>query len=71
MASSTPVLGIDIAVSSRAAADRPRGTSLTRDAFRRLVRNRLAMAGLIVVVVMCFVAVFAEFLAPYSYTKTN
>ena len=29
------------------------------------------MAGLIVVVAMCFVAVFAEVLAPYSYTKTN
>ena len=29
------------------------------------------MAGLVVVVAMCFVAVFAEVLAPYSYTKTN
>jgi oligopeptide transport system permease protein len=29
------------------------------------------MAGLIVVVVMSFVAVFAEMLAPYPYTKTN
>ena len=51
--------------------DRRGGTSLTGDAFRRLVRNRLAMLGLAVVAVMCFVAVFAEFLAPYSYTKTN
>jgi ABC-type dipeptide/oligopeptide/nickel transport system permease subunit len=48
-----------------------RGTSLTRDAFRRLVRNRLAMLGLVVVALMCFVAVFADVLAPYSYTKTN
>src|SRR5688572_5838264 len=48
-----------------------RGTSLTRDAIRRLLRNRLAMAGLIVVVLMCFTAVFAEVLAPYSYTKAN
>jgi oligopeptide transport system permease protein len=59
-------------VSARPAADdRPRGTSLTRDAFRRLIRNRLAMVGLIVVLVMCVVALFAEVLAPYSYTKTN
>ena len=29
------------------------------------------MAGLVVVVAMCFVAVLAEVLAPYSYTKTN
>jgi oligopeptide transport system permease protein len=72
MVSSIPASDIDVAVSARsAAADRPRGTSLTRDAFRRLARNRLAMAGLVVVVAMCFVAVFAEVLAPYSYTKTN
>ena len=72
MASSTPVSGIDVAVSARpAAVERPRGTSLTRDALRRLLRNRLAMLGLIVVAVMCFVAVFAEVLAPYSYTKTD
>src|SRR5215510_732533 len=72
MASSTHVSGIDVAVSARAAADdRPRGTSLTRDAFRRLFRNRLAMAGLIAVVLLCLVAVFAELLAPYSYTMTN
>jgi oligopeptide transport system permease protein len=48
-----------------------RGTSLTRDAFRRLVRNRLAMAGLIAVSLLCLVAVFAELFAPYSYTKTD
>jgi oligopeptide transport system permease protein len=58
---------VDPARGARAA----RGTSLTRDAFRRLVRNRLAMLGMIVVVVMCFTALFAEVLAPYSYTKTN
>jgi oligopeptide transport system permease protein len=72
MASSTPVFGTDVALSPRAAAAaKPRGTSLTRDAFRRLVRNRLAMLGLIVVVLMCVTAVFADVLAPYSYTKTN
>jgi oligopeptide transport system permease protein len=72
MVSSTPASDIDVAVSSRAlAVTSTRGTSLTRDALRRLVRNRLAMVGLVVVLVMCFVAVFAEFLAPYSYTKTN
>jgi oligopeptide transport system permease protein len=48
-----------------------RGTSLTRDAFRRLVRNRLAMLGLIVVALMCLTAIFADVLAPYSYTKTD
>jgi len=72
MASSTRASDIDVALSSRAGAPaRSRGTSLTRDAFRRLVKNRLAMAGLIVVVAMTFVAVFADVLAPYAYTKTD
>jgi ABC-type dipeptide/oligopeptide/nickel transport system permease subunit len=29
------------------------------------------MVGLVVVVVMCFTAIFAEVIAPYPYTKTN
>jgi oligopeptide transport system permease protein len=72
MASSTPAFGTSVALSPRSEAAAPgRGTSLTRDAFRRLVRNRLAMLGLVVVGLMCFTAIFADVLAPYSYTKTN
>jgi oligopeptide transport system permease protein len=54
-------------------ATRPRekGTSLTRDALRRLRKNKLAMIGLVVVVALAFVAIFAEALAPRPYTKTN
>jgi ABC-type dipeptide/oligopeptide/nickel transport system permease subunit len=47
------------------------GTSLWRDAWRRLLRNRLAVAGGVTVIVLCLVAVFADYLAPYSYTKPN
>jgi ABC-type dipeptide/oligopeptide/nickel transport system permease subunit len=47
------------------------GSSLTRDALRRLRRNRLAMAGLVVVIVLALVAIFADVLAPYPYTKVN
>lgn len=46
-------------------------SSLTRDAFRRILRNRLAVAGGIVVMLLILIAVFADLLAPYSYTKTN
>jgi oligopeptide transport system permease protein len=46
-------------------------SSLWRDARRRLVRNRLAMAGGIVIVALCLVAIFADVLAPRPYTKTN
>ena len=48
-----------------------RGTSLYRDAWRRLLRNKLAVAGGITVVLLCLVAIFADFLAPFSYTKPN
>ncbi len=46
-------------------------SSLGRDAWRRLRRNRLAMAGGIVIALLCVVAVFADLLAPLPYTKTD
>ncbi len=48
-----------------------RGGSLARDALRRLMRNKLAVAGGLVVIALCLVAIFADALAPYAYTKTN
>ena len=53
------------------ARNREKGTSLTRDALRRLRKNRLAMAGFVVVLVLGLVAIFADALAPYPYTKVN
>jgi oligopeptide transport system permease protein len=50
---------------------RRRGSSLWRDAWRRLIRNKLAVAGGVTVVALCLVAIFADFLAPYPYTKAN
>lgn len=48
-----------------------RPTSLWRDAWRRLLRNKLAVAGGVVVILLVLIALTADFLAPYSYTKTN
>src|SRR4030095_16775967 len=50
---------------------RIRSSSLWRDGARRLLRNRLAVAGGIMIVLLCLVAIFADFLAPLPYTKTN
>jgi oligopeptide transport system permease protein len=50
---------------------RTRSSSLWRDGARRLLRNRLAVAGGCVIVLLCLVAIFADFLAPLPYTKTN
>jgi oligopeptide transport system permease protein len=58
-------------VSVVAARPREKGTSLTRDALRRLRRNKLAMAGFVVVIFLGLLAIFADVIAPYPYTKTN
>ncbi len=71
MALSTPASGTKLAGAVRAAASVTRPTSLARDAVRRLLRNRLAMAGGVVIVLLCLIAIFADVLTPLPYTKTN
>jgi len=41
-------------------------SSLYKDAWRRLVRNKLAMIGLAIVIIMAIIAIFAPFIAPYD-----
>src|SRR5256885_8588014 len=50
---------------------RIRGSSLWRDGARRLLRNRLAVAGGSGIVLLRLIAIFADVLAPLPYTKTN
>ena len=40
--------------------------SLARDSMRRLTRNKMSMAGLVVIVLFLFVAIFANRLAPHN-----
>src|SRR5438105_747278 len=68
MAAISPATASTVSVALR---PREKGTSLTRDALRRLRKNRLAMAGLVVVIFLGVLAIFADALAPYPYTKTN
>jgi oligopeptide transport system permease protein len=49
---------------------RPHRT-LWQDATRRFFRNRLAVFGLVVVLTILFVAIFAEWLAPWPYDKVT
>jgi oligopeptide transport system permease protein len=53
--------------------ERPPGrqASLWRDAARRLVRNKLAMCGLIGVTALLFLAIFADKLMPFPYDFQN
>ena len=43
-----------------------KGSSLWRDASRRLLRNRAALVGMFLVVSFIFVAIFAPLISPYS-----
>jgi oligopeptide transport system permease protein len=77
MALSTPASDTSLPLPSGPAGEmalaraKPRGSSLYRDAWRRLVRNKLAVVGGITVVFLCLVAIFADVLAPYPYAKAN
>jgi oligopeptide transport system permease protein len=68
---SLPTPGGAAPVSALRAAAAMRGSSLYRDAWRRLLRNKLAVVGGVTVVLLCLVAIFADFLAPFSYTRPN
>jgi len=72
MALSTPASGTSLDVADLlAAAPSAATSSLWRDAWRRLLRNKLAVAGGVTVALLCLVAIFANALAPQSYTKAN
>jgi oligopeptide transport system permease protein len=51
--------------------ERPKGESLWANSLRRLIRNRLAVVGFIIIVLMILMAVFAEQIAPYPYAQAN
>lgn len=46
-------------------------TNLWIDAWHRLIRNKLAVFGGIIVLLFLFLAIFADFIAPYSYEYTD
>src|ERR1051325_9829924 len=48
-----------------------KGRSLWQEAISRLVRNRAALTGLIIIVLLILTAIFADFIAPYSYAKQS
>ncbi len=70
MAQTTTTTGAVARPAPAAVVERP-SASLWRDAWRRLRRNRGALAGLGFVLFLIFVAIFADVLAPYSYTAQN
>lgn len=52
-------------------ADDSKPRSATHEAWKRFARNRPALLGLAVIVLLLFTAAFAPYIAPYSYSKTD
>jgi peptide/nickel transport system permease protein len=50
---------------------RTKKRSLWRDVWRRLYRNKLAVAAMVLMVIIILSAVFAEWLTPYDYAKQD
>ena len=48
-----------------------KGRSLWQDAWRRLLKNKMATAGLIYLIIVALVAIFAPMIAPFSYEDTD
>ncbi|MCB0099414.1 MAG: ABC transporter permease [Caldilineaceae bacterium] len=59
------------AVSTAAGLKMRKETNLWIDAWQRLIRNKLAVLGAIVVLFFLFLAIFANVIAPYPYDLTN
>jgi len=48
-----------------------KGSSLWSDAWRRLLANKAAVAGGIILLILIFLAIFAPWIAPHSYSYQN
>lgn len=47
------------------------GASPAKDAWRRLLRNKMSIAGMAVIFCLILIAVFADMIAPYTYQEQN
>ncbi|MFI3257751.1 MAG: hypothetical protein R3Y36_05585, partial [Spirochaetales bacterium] len=41
------------------------------DTWKRMKRNKFAMVGLVIICLLIFCAIFADYIAPYSYDAQN
>ncbi len=44
-----------------------KNSSFTAEIWRQFKKNKLAVAGMILIILLCFMAVFADYIAPYPY----
>lgn len=67
--STVPIQALEIAGGQTLLAHPP--TSLWRDALRKLSRNRMALAGGVIAIILVFTALLAPLLAPYDPVKQD
>ena len=58
-------------MSKEKAPKKQKGNSQFRETVQRLKKNKSAVVGLIIVIIMVLLAVFAPLIAPYSYEEAN
>jgi oligopeptide transport system permease protein len=56
---------------SKSSAFEEKGSSLWRDAWHRLQKNKMALLGLVVMVTMCIVALLTPWITVYGYEEQN
>ena len=61
----------ELTAADRGLANAERGVSLWQDAWQRLRKNRMAISGLLVLVLMCIAALLTPWIAPYGYQEQN
>jgi oligopeptide transport system permease protein len=75
MSISKPTVGADKPIVAEIApgtlAVSKKQSSLTLDAWRRFKRNKAALTGLVFIVIITFMAVFAPLVAPYTYEQQD
>ncbi|ABW18894.1 ABC transporter permease [Alkaliphilus oremlandii] len=60
-----------IDVTNNNAAKKKKKTGPWRDVFNRLKKNKMAMFGLVIIILLVFLALSADFIAPYGYDDQN
>ena len=69
MAQTETANGVELQLELESQSLKTRG--LWRDAFRRMVRNRLSLVGLVIFALLFITAIFGPYLAPYPYMLQN
>ena len=46
-------------------------SSLWKDSWRRLMRNKMSVVGMVIIVFLLLLAIFADVITPYSYQEAG